>query len=81
MTPLPPIVPHTFHRLAIVGGQDARPGVDLNNSDSVLALMEHGEFVISFFHQSEKLDKPEKVLYGVYVSPRIGLGPVLGPVL
>jgi hypothetical protein len=32
-----------FRRLTTVGGQGVRPGVDLNNSAALLAVMEQGE--------------------------------------
>jgi hypothetical protein len=35
-------VPQPFVRLTTVGGQGVRPGVDLNNSAALLALMEQG---------------------------------------
>jgi hypothetical protein len=43
IAPIPPVATQPFHRLATVGGNGVRPGVDLNNSASLLALMEQGE--------------------------------------
>jgi hypothetical protein len=42
IAPKPPVSPQPFVRLATVGGQGVRPGVDLNNSAALLALMEQG---------------------------------------
>ena len=38
----PSTVPSSFLRLTTVGGPGIRPGVDLNNSAALLALMEPG---------------------------------------
>jgi len=38
----PPVAPQPFLRLTTVGGEGVHPGVDLNNSADLLALMEHG---------------------------------------
>jgi len=42
IAPKPPVVRQPFFRLTTVGGQGVRPGVDLDNSTSLLALMEQG---------------------------------------
>ena len=42
IAPKPPVAPQPFFRLTTVGGQGVRPGVDLNNSTALLALMEPG---------------------------------------
>jgi len=36
------VAPQPFFRLTTVGGQGVRPGVDLNNSTALPALMEQG---------------------------------------
>jgi hypothetical protein len=40
IAPRPFAVRQSFFRLTTVGGQGVRPGVDLNNSAALLALME-----------------------------------------
>ncbi|HZM06057.1 MAG TPA: hypothetical protein VFC44_23905 [Candidatus Saccharimonadales bacterium] len=40
IAPKPPAVPEPFLRLTTVGGAGVLPGVDLNNSAALLALME-----------------------------------------
>jgi hypothetical protein len=42
IAPAPPVASQPFLRLITVGGQGVRPGVDLNNSAALLALMEQG---------------------------------------
>jgi hypothetical protein len=42
IAPKPPVARQPFFRLTTVGGQGVRPGVDLNNSTALLALMEQG---------------------------------------
>ncbi len=42
IAPKPPVARQPFFRLTTVGGQGIRPGVDLNNSAGLLALMEQG---------------------------------------
>ena len=42
IAPTPPVAPQPFLRLTTVGGEGVRPGVDLNNSAALLALMEQG---------------------------------------
>jgi len=42
IAPTPPVARQPFLRLTTVGGQGVRPGVDLNDSAALLALMEHG---------------------------------------
>jgi hypothetical protein len=42
IAPAPPVAPQPFLRLTTVGGEGVRPGVDLDNSAAVLALMEQG---------------------------------------
>jgi hypothetical protein len=42
IAPARPVAPQPFLRLTTFGGQGIRPGVDLDNSAAVLALMEHG---------------------------------------
>jgi hypothetical protein len=42
IAPKPLVVRQPFLRLTTVGGQGVRPGVDLNNSTALLALMEQG---------------------------------------
>jgi hypothetical protein len=42
IAPKPLVAPQPFFRLTTVGGQGVRPGVDLNNSTALLALMERG---------------------------------------
>ena len=44
IAPKPSIARQPFFRLTTVGGQGLRPGVDLNNSTGLLALMEQGAF-------------------------------------
>jgi len=43
IAPQPPVAPQPFVRLTTVGGKGVRPGVDLNNSAALLALMEQGK--------------------------------------
>jgi hypothetical protein len=43
IAPKPSGPPHPFRPLTTVGGNGVRPGVDLNNSAALLALMEQGE--------------------------------------
>ncbi len=38
----PPVARQPFLRLTTVGGEGIRPGVDLNNSSALFALMEQG---------------------------------------
>ena len=40
IAPKPPVAPRHFLRLTTVGGAGVRPGVDLNNSAALLAVME-----------------------------------------
>ena len=40
IAPKPPITRQPFRHLTTVGGEGVRPGVDLNNSAALLALME-----------------------------------------
>jgi hypothetical protein len=42
IAPKQSIVSQPFRRLTTVGGEGIRPGVDLNNSAALLALMEQG---------------------------------------
>jgi|ERR1017187_1543646 hypothetical protein len=42
IAPKPLVARQPFFRLTTVGGQGVRPGVDLNNSTALLALMEQG---------------------------------------
>jgi hypothetical protein len=42
IAPKPVVARQPFFRLTTVGGQGVRPGVDLNNSTGLLALMEQG---------------------------------------
>ena len=42
IAPKPLVAQQPFFRLTTVGGQGVRPGVDLNNSTALLALMEQG---------------------------------------
>ncbi|MDB6108944.1 MAG: transcriptional regulator, CopG family [Pedosphaera sp.] len=42
LAPAPTANPRPFLRLTTVGGEGVRPGVDLNNSAALLALMEQG---------------------------------------
>ena len=42
IAPKQPGAREPFHRLTTVGGKGVGPGVDLNNSASLLALMEQG---------------------------------------
>ncbi|MGD1083209.1 MAG: DUF2191 domain-containing protein [Verrucomicrobiota bacterium] len=42
ITPTPPVAPQPFLRLTTVGGDGVRPGVDLDNSASLLSVMEQG---------------------------------------
>jgi len=42
IAPKPPVGGQPFRHLTTVGGQGVRPGVDLNNSAALLALMEQG---------------------------------------
>jgi hypothetical protein len=43
IAPAPPAAPQPLLRLTTVGGEGLRPGVDLDNSSALLALMEQGE--------------------------------------
>ena len=40
LAPKPPVAKQPFLRLATVGGAGVRPGIDLNNSAALLAVME-----------------------------------------
>jgi hypothetical protein len=40
ITPAPSAVPHPFSRLTTVSGKGVRPGVNLDNSAGLLAVME-----------------------------------------
>ena len=40
IAPMPPVAPQPPFRLSTVGGDGVRPGIDLNNSAALLALME-----------------------------------------
>ena len=42
IAPKPPVGRQPFRHLTTVGGEGVRPGVDLNNSAALLALMEQG---------------------------------------
>jgi hypothetical protein len=42
IAPKPLVARQPFFRLTTVGGQGVHPGVDLNNSTALLALMEQG---------------------------------------
>ena len=42
IAPKQPAARQPFFRLTTVGGQGIRPGVDLNNSTALLALMDQG---------------------------------------
>ena len=42
IAPKPPVARQPFFRLTTAGGQGVRPGVDLNTSTALLALMEPG---------------------------------------
>jgi hypothetical protein len=42
IAPSLPIAPQPFVRVTTVGGQGVRPGVNLDNSAALLALMERG---------------------------------------
>jgi hypothetical protein len=42
IAPVPPVAPQPFFRLTTVSGTGVRPGVNLNNSAALLALMEQG---------------------------------------
>ena len=42
IAPKQPAARQSFFRLTTVGGQGIRPGVDLNNSTALLALMDQG---------------------------------------
>ena len=42
IAPKPSVASQPFLRLTTVGGEGLRPGVDLNNSAALLALMEQG---------------------------------------
>jgi hypothetical protein len=43
IAPVSPAASKPFLRLTTVGGEGVRPGVNLNNSAALLALMEQGE--------------------------------------
>ena len=43
IAPQPPVARQPFVRLTTVGGKGVRPGVDLNNSAALLAVMEQGK--------------------------------------
>jgi hypothetical protein len=43
IAPTPTATPQPLHRLTTVGGDGVRPGVDLDNSAALLALMEQGQ--------------------------------------
>jgi hypothetical protein len=42
IAPTLPVAPQPLLRLATVGGEGVRPGIDLNNSASLLSVMEQG---------------------------------------
>ena len=44
IAPKPSVAPQPFRRLTTAGGEGVRPGVDLNNSAALLALMEKPEW-------------------------------------
>jgi hypothetical protein len=43
IAPQASVAPQPFVRLTTVGGEGIRPGVDLNNSAALLAVMEQGK--------------------------------------
>jgi hypothetical protein len=43
ITPVSPVTPQPFLGLTTVGGQGVCPGIDLDNSAALLALMEQGK--------------------------------------